>query len=143
MGKLRNDAAPSQRLNLDLVRSVSQAAPDVRQAMSHAQPQHQPEPAAAPKERLTRTRRVLFTPSESKHHDRIIAALGDEVGLDALTWSQVTRALWRIVEGDFDPHIPISGISLKVPPSTDLDGVKRFDRELASYIYQRIILGRA
>ena len=136
MGKLRRESGPSQRLNLELARSVSQgnAAPKVQDRPA---PDHQP---PVKKERLTRTRRVLFTPSESKHLDRLITDVGQELGLDTLNWSQLTRALWRLLDGDFDPNIPIEAIILKAPPSNDLEAVQQFDRELASYLFQRIQL---
>jgi hypothetical protein len=140
MGKLRQDTSPSQRLNLDLVRSVSGNAQEAGNAVDLLPVELAPAPT--PTERLTRTRRVLFTPSESKHLDQIVSHLRDEVGLDTLNWSQITRAFWRLLEGDFDPTIPIEGITLKVPPSTNLDAVQQFDRELASFLYQRVIQRR-
>jgi hypothetical protein len=142
MGKLRKDNTPSQRLNLDLVRRVSSSGNEAPNMVEQSPPPVEPAPTPAPKERLTRTRRVLFTPSESKHLDQVIAQLAEEVGLDTLNWSQITRALWRLLEGDFDPTIPVEGINLKAPPSTDLEAVQQFDRELASYLYQRVVLHR-
>lgn len=138
MGKLRKDSIPSQRLNLDLVRSVSGNAQEARKFLE--QPSNESPPVAAvATERLTRTRRVLFTPSESKHLDQMVSQLSEEVGLDTLNWSQVTRALWRLMEGDFDATDSISDGILKAPPSTNLDAVQQFDRELASVLYRRVV----
>lgn len=138
MGKLRKDSIPTQRLNLDLVRSVSGNAQEARKLIE--QPADDSRPVAAVStERLTRTRRVLFTPSESKHLDQMVSQLSEEVGLDTLNWSQVTRALWRLMEGDFDSSDAISDGVLKAPPSTNLDAVQRFDRELASILYRRVV----
>jgi hypothetical protein len=70
----------------------------------------------------------------------MVSQLSEEVGLDTLNWSQVTRALWRLMEGDFDStnSIIIDG-SLKAPPSTNLDAVQQFDRELASVLYRKVV----
>lgn len=142
MGKKRVQQPTSSRLNVDLARTVVAGPPsEPLKIVEQAQPEaiEKQQPASPPVERLTRTRRVLFTPTESRHHEQLVETLKSETGLDTLKWSQVTRALWRLMEGEFDPLLPIEEITLKAPPSNDLDAVQQFDKELASYLYQRAI----
>ena len=137
MGKLRRESdRTGQRLNLELARSVSEG--NTAKKPQDKLPTDGIHQQQLKQERLTRTRRVLFTPSESRHLDRLLSDIQEELDLNTLNWSQVTRALWRLLDGDFDPDIPAEAVKLKSPPSVDLDAVQQFDRELATYLYQRI-----